>query len=165
LLAYLTNRTGDCFVPLALAGTCAGAAVTIMLSGYLSGGELGLPLAAALGGSALAALVLLRRCTHTALLGVGIVGLFGLLILGRFFGNLTTLHAALLFAAPLLCWLPEAWGVRRLWPWARGCLRVVLVLLPIGLVLVRAQEKFDEQSKSSSGAPEPTKEDYMDFQP
>jgi MFS family permease len=163
-LVYLMRRTGDRCTPLALSGVCAGAAVTIMF-GYLTGGELGLPLAAALAGAGLAALVLPRRGQETGVLGVGVVGLFGLVILGRFFGNLTNTHAALLFAAPLLCWLPELPGVRRIWPWLRGMLRVALVLIPVALVAMQAHQQFEEDSKSSSNSEEPTVEDYMNFKP
>jgi hypothetical protein len=85
--------------------------------------------------------------------------------MGRFFGKLTTLHALILFAAPLLCWLPELPGVRRLWPWLRGVLRVALVIIPVAVVAVQAKQAFDEDSKSNSSPDEPTQDDYMNFQP
>jgi MFS family permease len=163
-LAFLMHRTGERFTPLTLSSACAGAAVTIMF-GYLTGGELGLPLAAALAGAGLAALVLPGRGQEIGVLGVGIVGLFGLLVLGRFFGNVTTPHATLLFAAPLLCWLPELPGVRRIWPWLRGMLRVALVLIAVALVVAQAHRQFEEDSKSSHNPDEPTVEDYLKFKP
>ena len=44
------------------------------------------------------------------------VGLFSLLVIGHFFGELTTAHAILLLFAPLLGWLPEL-------PYCDGSLR------------------------------------------
>ena len=56
LLAQLARRARGLSHPVCLAGTIAGAAVTVMLSGYASGGQIGLPLAAALLGASVAAL-------------------------------------------------------------------------------------------------------------
>src|SRR5436190_10394904 len=47
-LLVLDRRTPGRSLPLAVSLACAGAAVTVMLSGYASGGQLGLPLAAGL---------------------------------------------------------------------------------------------------------------------
>jgi hypothetical protein len=96
---------------------------------------------------------------------VPIVGLFSLLVIGRFFGQLTTAHAILLVLAPLLAWIPELIYPRRLPPWARGLLRLVLVGSLVAAVLVHAQSKFnhDFQSPSGSGSKEPSLEDYMNF--
>ena len=106
-LALLARRAPGSSVPLTLAIVIAGSAVTVMLSGYSTGGQVGLPLAAALLGSTVAAAVLPRSSPKTAQLGVPIVGLFSLLVIGRFFGQLTTAHAILLVFAPLLAWIPE----------------------------------------------------------
>ena len=151
-------------VPLAVALTCAGAAVTIMLSGYASGGQMGLPLAAAVAGATLATLFLTGRPVPQGVLGLGIVGLFALLVVGRFFGQLPTGNAALLFLAPLLGWLSEGPYLRRLRPGNRGLLRVVFTLLPLALVLVLAHQQFAANSvPPSAGSKEPTLQDYMDF--
>lgn len=164
-LACLIHRTGDRFAPLALSGVCAGSAATLMMSGYLTGGQVGLPIAFALAGGALVWLVVPQPRNLSGLVGIGMVGLFGLLIMGRFFGKLTTPHAAILFAAPLLCWLPELPGVRGLWPWLRGVLRVVVVMVPVVIVGAHAKQTLDEDSKSNSRPGEPTRDDYGNFQP
>jgi hypothetical protein len=164
-LALLTYRTGDGFAPLALSAACAGSAATMMMSGYLTAGQIGLPIAAGLAGSALVWLVIPQPRNLSGLVGIGIVCLFSLLILGRFFGKLTTPHAIVLFAAPLLCWLPELPGVRGLWPSMRGVLRVLLVVIPVALVAAQAKLTFDEESKKTSRPGEPTQDDYMNFQP
>src|SRR5205823_2311547 len=112
LLDRLTDRSGGRPVLLALAVAAAGSGLTVMLSGYATGGMLGLPLAAGLAGAAAASLLLAGKPDLKGAVGVGVVGLFALLVVGRFFGSLSTAHAALLFAAPLLAWLGEL-------PWAR----------------------------------------------
>ena len=120
--------------------------VTIMLSGYATGGQAGLPLAAALMGGSAVALVLPGPSRQTAPIGVAIVGLFSLLVIGRFFGELRSAHAILLFGAPLLAWLPELPRLRRLPPWARGLARVLLVAIVVAGVLVDAARKFAAES-------------------
>ena len=148
-----------------LSGTSAAAAVTVMLSGYATGGQAGLPLAAALLGASIAALILPRSARVTGPIGVAIVALFSLLVIGRFFGQLTSAHAILLFGAPLLGWLPELPFLRRLPPWARGLSRVILVGALTAVVVGDAQRKFAENSQASSSSEpnEPSMQDYMDF--
>jgi hypothetical protein len=166
LLALLVRLTPGRSVPLALSLTCAAAAVTVMLSGYATGGQLGLPLAAALGGVAVASFVLRGPPALSGALGVGVVGLFSLLVIGRFFGALRTEHAVLLGLAPLLCWLPELPYVRRVPPWARGLARLALVAAPLALAVVQAQQRFVESSAAGAAAPaegEPTLQDYLNF--
>jgi hypothetical protein len=164
-LALLARRAPGPSVPLCLAIVIAGSAVTVMLSGYSTGGQVGLPLAAALVGSTVAAALLPRSSPKFAQLGVPIVGLFSLLVIGRFFGQLTTAHAILLVLVPLLGWLPELIYLRRLPSWARGLMRLILVGSLVSAVLVHAQRKFEQdfQAPSGSGSKEPSLEDYMNF--
>src|SRR5262249_12928622 len=84
LLSLLAQRDSGSAVLPALALAAGGAGVTVMLSGYASGGQLGLLLAAALVPAALAGFVFPRSAALQGALGVGVVGLFGLLIVGRF---------------------------------------------------------------------------------
>jgi hypothetical protein len=165
LLGLLLRRAPGRSVPLALSVACAAAGVAVMLSGDLTDGQLGLPLAAALAGAAAASLVIRGAPGVSGALGVGVVGLFSLLVIGRFFAELTTTHAVTLGLAPLLCWLPELPYVRRVSPWARGLARLALVATPLALVVVQAKQQFDENSGSPTtpAAGEPTLQDYMDF--
>jgi hypothetical protein len=165
LLAILARRVPGLSHAVCLSGTSAGAALTVMLSGYATGGQVGLPLAAALLGATATALVLPRAPRATGPIGVAVVGLFSLLVIGRFFGELTSAHAILLFCAPLLGWLPELPYLRRLPPWARGLGRVILVGVMVSAVVVHAQRKFVEDSNASSGleSKEPSVQDYMDL--
>ena len=161
----LARRTPGLSVPLCLAVVIVGSAVTVMLSGYATGGQVGLPLAAALVGSTAAAALLPRSSPNTAQLGVPIVGLFSLLVIGRFFGDLTTAHATLLVFAPLLAWIPELNYPRPIPSWARGLMRLILVGSLVSTVLVHAQRKFaqDFQAPSAPGSKEPSVDDYMNF--
>jgi len=149
---------------LAVAITCAGAGVTLMLSGYASGGQIGFEVLAAFVGTMLASLALPGRVAAQSVLGVAVVLLYAILVVGRFFGELSTLNAGLLFAAPLLGWLPELPYVQRMGPWLRGVLRLGFTVAVIALVVVLAQKKFSEEStRNSPGSYEPTIEDYMNF--
>jgi hypothetical protein len=146
-----------------LALTCIGAAVTVMYSGYATGGQLGIPLAGALLGVAVASQVVSKPPSLTGAVGIGIVGLFALLVVGRFFAVLTTTHAILLLTAPLLCWLTEIPSVRK-WPaWERGLLAVALVSVPLAVAVIQAQQKFVEDSHAPSQPGEPSSQDYQDF--
>ncbi len=165
LLAVLTRRPSGRSVPVALAVTAAGAALTVMLSGYLTGGQLGLPLAAALAGAAVASLALRGPPWAEGAAGVGVVGLFGLLVIGRFFGDLTTAHAVALGAAPLLCWLPEAPYLRRLSPRLLGVAAVALGAVVTLSVVAVARQQFIQESRPSASpsSTEPSAQDYMDY--
>jgi hypothetical protein len=149
-------------LPAALALSTGGAAATVMLSGYFTGGQLGLPLAAALAGGAVVTLLPQARFAGIYWLGPGLVGLFSLLVIGHFFGSLSTTHALLLFGTPLLAWLPLAVG-----RWLRSGLRDILVLVLVGAavagIVFHAQRQFVEDSKSSPDPGEPSLQDYLDF--
>jgi hypothetical protein len=144
-LARLAERVPGAPLPFVLALVCAGAAPAVMYSGYATGGVLGLPLAAALAGAAAGSLLLTKPEGTRAALGLGLVGLFALLVAGRFLAELSTLHAALLLFAPLLCWLPELPGLRRLPSWQRGVLRIALVLIPVVICVAQAKWQADQR--------------------
>ena len=168
LLALRERRLPSRSVPMVLAIASAGTACTVMLSGYLSGGLLGLPLAGALMGTAVGSLFQKGRADARSPLGFGIVGLFSLVVIGRFFGQLTTAHALGLFFAPLLVWLPEFPYIRRLRPWLRGLLACILVAIPVMIVVAQAKRAFDEDSKpvvAPGGDAEPSLDDYLNFRP
>jgi hypothetical protein len=144
---------------LVVAITAAGAAVTVMLSGYATGGQLGIPLAAAVG-----VFVFFGGRHAPGAVGVAVVALFSLLVVSKLFAGLTTLNGILLFAAPLLAWLPELPWVRRMGPPARGGLRVLLTAIPVIVVLWLAEQKFAADSRGpANGSGEPSLNDYYDF--
>jgi hypothetical protein len=100
LLSLLARRTKDPSLSICLVVASAGAAVTVMLSGYATGGQIGLPLAAALAGATVALLFETRAGRGIGPLGVPLVVFFSLFLLGRFFGALSSVHAILLLCAP-----------------------------------------------------------------
>jgi hypothetical protein len=164
LLGLLVRRTASRSVTVGVAVGCGGAAVTVMLSGYATGGEIGLPLAAALAGAMVASLGLGRGTNAIAALSVGIVGLFGLVVMGRFFGELHLNLAYLVFFAPLLAWLPELPYAHRLNGTVRAFARVVLTVVPVAVALALAVRDFaHETTQGSPSSGEPSIQDYMDY--
>jgi hypothetical protein len=164
-LWLLTKRSACRTVPIVLALVCAGGSVTVLLSGYAGAGQAGLTIAAALVGAVVASLVLKGTPELNGVVSVGIVGLFALLLVGRFFGQLTTTNALLLFCAPLLTWGAEVPLVRRGGRIAHGMVRVILPTIPVAVALLLAQRQFiaDTSKTATESDQEPTVDDYMNF--
>jgi hypothetical protein len=162
-LAILAERSPGRSIPLALAIATGGAAVAVMSSGYLTGGQMGLPLAGALLGATVASLLLARGEGLRGSVGVGVVGLFSVVVIGHFFGSLTMTHAVLLFVAPLLCWLPEALPIPGAGGLGRALLRIAVVALPVALTIVQVQRPPQPPAGSGGAPPQPSIQDYMDF--
>jgi hypothetical protein len=163
-LACLTRRTADRSTAMALALANVGAAVAVMLSGYATGGQPALPLASALVGVSLATLRLSNGPMLSGAIGLGVVGLFGVLAMGRYFAELQSIPAVLLLLAPLCCWIPELPYLRRLGPKLRGSLRICLTALPVAVACWLAYQGFAARSAPAAPAPgSPSIQDYMDF--
>jgi hypothetical protein len=150
LLAWLSRRATGVSLPLVLAESllCGGAAV--MLAGYLGGGEAALPPAAALIGAALASAAVGRDAAPTAI-GIGLVALFGILFLGRFFGALPGGQAIAVFLAPLACWVAEHRALACQTARRKLFLRLGLVALPLAVVLVLAIRHFEREFRPLMG--------------
>ena len=142
LMDRLGRRASSVSTVVGLAIAIGGSAITIMLSGYASGGQVGLPLSAAFLGASSVAVLTRWPARLSAPIGLAIVGLSRLLIIGRFFGELRTDHAALLFLAPLLAWLPELPQLWRMPSWARRMTSVLLVCVLVVGVLADAGRRF-----------------------
>ena len=168
-LTRLELREPGPAIGMALAATSLAAGITTMLSGYASAGQLALPLAAALVTAALATAALASRSATSpgmpGAVGVGWICLAGILVIGRFFGSLTTLHGLLLGATPLLCWLAEYKALSAWHIWPRRLLLVALILLPLGTVVWQAQGSFVAHSGSPvpGAGPAPSMQDYLNF--
>lgn len=147
-LAWLIQRSGGVSIPLAVSQTCVAAGMALMLSGYLTGGKAALPLAAGVAAAAitLSLVGLLAACPGA--IGLGVVSLFSILVLGRFFGELSTGRAATIFLAPLLCWATELPVIRNRKPWLVAAVRLGLVALPLAAVLFLAQRDFAKNSSA-----------------
>jgi hypothetical protein len=120
-----------------------------MMAGYIKGGAAAFPLAAVLAATTVGSWLVTRRAdapanfVAPAILGIGVVGLFGLLFIGRFFGRLSTGCALAMLFAPLLCWATEIPLLRHRKPWLVGTLRMALVAIPLVAVLIVAKHDFD----------------------
>ena len=162
-MSVLSERCTGSSVPISIAVATQSAGLIVMMAGYLKGGSAAFPLAASLVGSVVASAGvenLLRRrqllgmdfvegnnSQRTDLLkgsvGIGMIGLYGILFIGRFFGRLTTGTAVIVLAAPLFCWMSELPGLRNKKPWQVFALRLGLVSVPLLVVLAVAKSEFD----------------------
>jgi hypothetical protein len=148
LLSWLSERRWGVSIPLALSMACLCGGITVMMAGYVAGGEAAVPVAAALVGATIAASFIAQdRNSHgggaQGAIGIGVVGLFGLLFIGRYFGGLTTGRALTVFFAPLMCWATELPVLRGRKPWEVCALRLLLVAIPLVVVLALAKRDFD----------------------
>ncbi len=143
MLSWLSERSGGCSIPLALALTIQCTGLTIMMAGYIKGGAATFPLTATLVATTLAASLAVKRSSITATIGIGMVELFGILFIGRFFGRISTGFALTMLVTPLLCWVSEFPTLRHRKPWLVGAVRLLLVAIPLIAALVLAKLDFD----------------------
>jgi hypothetical protein len=151
LLARLMMRSPGVSISLAMSQTCVAGGMALMLSGSLTGGQAALPLAAGLAAAAIASRLVTSRTACPGAVGIGVISLFGVLILGRFFGELSTGRGVAIFLAPLLCWATELPVIRTRKPWVVAVVRLALVALPLAAVLFLAQRDFAKNSAAPAG--------------
>ena len=84
---------------------------------------------------------------------MSVIGVFSVVLIGRFFGSLPTVLAVFLLLAPLLAWTVELPAPRKLAPAWRGAVRLVCVAIPLVVIVVVAQRKFAAASSTHSGPP------------
>lgn len=149
LIHTLSRGSGWVSLDLVLAMTTLVAGLMLMMSGYLKGGAAAFPLVATVISTSVGRALSTRAIGGTGqsgsrvIMGIGIVGLFGLLFIGRFFGRLTTGCSVILLLVPLLCWVTEVPALRGWNPRLRGLLRLVLVAIPLAVMLFLAKREFD----------------------
>ena len=157
LLSWLSQRSPGTSIPLAVCLPILCAGLTVMMAGYIKGGVAAFPLVATLVATTIGSRLMSKRSvalanfSEPAIVAVGVVGLFGLLFLGRFYGRLSTGSALAMLLAPLLCWVVEMPGLRHRQPWLLGSLRLVLVAIPLLVVLAAAKRDFDRNMGSLRG--------------
>ena len=151
LLSWLSQRSPGVSIPFALHLSTLCAGLCVMMGGYIKGGAAAVPLAATLAATAIGARLITKRTGASAnfgalaILGIGVVGLFGLLFIGLFFGRISTGSALTMLLAPLLCWTTETPLLRHRKPWLVGSLRLALVAIPLMVVLALAKSNFDRK--------------------
>jgi hypothetical protein len=146
LVGLSVRSAAGASVPLALALTIQSTGLAIMLAGYLRGGAAALPLSAATVGTVASLGLFTSSPDVRAPIGICVVGLGSLLMIGRFFGGLSTAVALVLLLAPLLCWATEILPLRSRRAWIVGSVRLVLVAIPLSGVLLQAKGKFDRET-------------------
>ncbi len=156
LMSGLERRSSSQAVHGVLALDASATALTVMLSGYYRGGLLGLGLAGAIAGATLASSISRPQPSTRGSLGMSVIGIFAVVIMGRFFGALSTSLAACLLLAPLGAWTVELPRLRKLAPSWRVMARLACVAIPLLVVLIIAQRKFTAASTGRSRAFEPS---------
>lgn len=161
-MGHCARRTSRPAVAAALTLTLLAAGVTVMLSGYYRGGLFALPIAGAVAGASSAACTLPQRrqvpqpandslspaasgavpVDSGPAVAIGLVGLFSVLVMGRFFGALSTVAMLGLAAAPVMMWAALLPPFHKLPPWVRGLVAVAAVVLPLVAIVVQAQANF-----------------------
>jgi hypothetical protein len=149
LLSALPERSAGDSLSLILSLTILCAGLTVMMAGYIQGGGAAIPLAATIVATTIAAW-LIQKSTHNlthahspAIIGVGVVGLFGVLFIGRFFGRISDGCALAILLAPLLCWATELPFLRHRPPWLLVSIRLIIVATALAVVLFAAKRNFD----------------------
>ena len=155
-LSELQSRTSTPAVLWVLVFDALATAATVMLSGYFRGGLLGLGLAGAIAGATLASYITQPRSPTSGSLGMSVIGIFTVVLLGRFFGTLSTSMAVCLLIAPLVAWTVELPRLRALAPSWRGAGRLACVAIPLIVVVIVAQRKFAAASTARSRPSEPS---------
>ena len=157
LLSWLAKRSGGLSIAFALCLAIQCSGVAVMLGGYIKGGAAAIPFVAALMGASLALRAVTTYTPHrvkidhadsyvaAGIVGVGVVSLFSLLFIGRFFGEISTGPAITMLLAPLLCWTTELPLLRNRKPWLVASLRLVMVAITLLFVLIAAKQKFDRE--------------------
>jgi hypothetical protein len=151
LLSWLSRRSPGSTLPIALsmAILCSGA--TIMMAGYLKGGASAFPLAITLIVTTVSVRLTASRSAPAnhlgteVILGIGVVGLFGLLFIGRFFGELSNGSSLAILLSPLLCWVTELPLLRNRNSGVVGTVRLIVVAIPLLIVLTEAKLDFDRE--------------------
>lgn len=140
----------------------AAAGILIALSGYLSGGQMGMVLAAAMVTGV--AFFWRSPANLTGTLGLGIVGLFSLLTMGIFFGELTWVNAGLIYLGLCLCLVPDTLPVlRQPGSRVRAGLRLGLPIVPVAIALALAGNKFaQDYARTSNAQDESSAQEYLE---
>lgn len=149
LLSELARRSEGRSITLTLSFATLAAGIAIMLAGYIKGGAATLPLATACIATTIGSCFRAGSTRMQPIIGIAIIGLFGLTGIGRFFGQLSMVDALTVVLAPLLCWVTEIRPLLR--PlhgrptWVIGLLRLVFVGIPLVVILIMAKQTFDRE--------------------
>lgn len=156
-LACLSHRSPGASISLSLSMATLAAGLAVTLAGYIRGGAAVLPWVAGVSVATLFITVIGRKVATQVgveaqvgvdapvIVAMGVVGLFGTLFIGRFFGEISTARALTMLLAPILCWVSEIPWLRNRNPWLLGSLRLVFVAIPLMTILGLAKRDFDRE--------------------
>lgn len=149
LMSKLSLRRPGHSIPFALCLALLSAGATVMMGGYIKGGAVVLPFIASLL-AALTGIGLIRQRANgeptmlpPVIIAVGVVGLFGVLFIGHFFGRVSAGSAITIFVAPLLCWVSETATLKSRGPNVTAAVGLSLVCVPLVIILLMAKRDFD----------------------
>ncbi len=148
LARIATDRTCGRWLAAALLVTSGGVGLTTLFSGSQTLGQLGLALAATLAGGGVAVLLAFDRQSYpttTAMIDVPIVLLAGLLLNGRWYAEMASVHSVLLGLSPLAFGVSVAPGVRRLQTWQRIALGLVLTAIFVAAAVFPSAIQFGRE--------------------
>lgn len=151
LLSHLSRRSASCGITLSLAIAVLCTGLATMMAGYIKGGVAAIPLAAALLGVALVSPFLTTgpgdkaRPYLQGAIGIGVIGLFSLLCIGHYFGQLSGPRAMVIFLAPLLCWTSEFPSLRSKSRFQKSVVCLIVVTIPLATVLYVAKREFNRK--------------------
>lgn len=148
---------------LALGFIVFAAGIAVAVSGYATGGLLGVPLAAALMGATFANLRSSDPGTLRNAAGFATVGLFALVLVGHWFGSLGVRPAMLLLASPVALAVLRLPVVAGRSGWARAMAAILAVGLPVAGAIIAALCTFADEAKPSAPDGGPTFQDYINF--
>ncbi len=151
LLARLKVRTSDRALSPVLVLSALACGATVMPSGYYLGGLLALPIAGAIAGASLASYAFPKQPVENPCLGVGLIGIFTICFIGRFYASLPTSLAICLLLAPLLAWTAELPCFRKLPAAARTAIRIGTVLAALLVIVTYAQVSFNSAIGTGQG--------------
>lgn len=132
-------------MPLALSMSILCGGMLAMLGGYIKGGSAALPLAGAMLGFAVVRRPSSALVASSVANALGVVGLFGIVFVGCFFGRVGSVSAVVTVIAPLLAGLPLALPITKSRVWLRTIVALLLVAIPLSIVLAHAKYDFDQR--------------------
>jgi hypothetical protein len=147
----LVGRLPRAVGPAVLLVFCAGAALTLMLSGSIVYGRLAGVMAVVAGAGVLTALPApgfsLARCGVSVLVPITVA----IIYLGHHLSELDTVNASLLLTSLFLPWLGRLRVLSARRTWVRAIVAVLLVGLPVGAAVTRAAVAFHRAQQQESG--------------
>lgn len=153
LLTRLLSGKAPATVPASISLSILSAGIAVALAGYIRGGAAAIPVGSALL-SVTVTMGLLKIVNHgpastgspfESITGTGVVFLFSLLFMGKFFGAISTTQSVIIFFSPMLCWLTELKPFRGMSAFQAALFRLIVVSIPLFIILWLARVEFQER--------------------